>query len=53
MLRDTPRDPWGGGWGHGTGMGQTGAVGMAQRGHTFREILAHYYHGITLEQRWE
>ncbi|HEX6589647.1 MAG TPA: SpoIID/LytB domain-containing protein [Longimicrobiales bacterium] len=42
---------WGGGWGHGVGMSQTGAVGMAQRRHTYDEILAHYYRGIVLETR--
>lgn len=39
---------WGGGWGHGTGMSQTGAVGMAERNRTYDEILAHYYRGIEL-----
>ena len=33
----------GGGWGHGVGMCQTGAIVMANEGKTFREILAHYY----------
>ncbi|HSH46254.1 MAG TPA: SpoIID/LytB domain-containing protein [Longimicrobiales bacterium] len=42
---------YGGGWGHGVGMSQTGAVGMAERGRTFEEILKHYYRGIELEQR--
>jgi stage II sporulation protein D len=46
-------EAWGGGWGHGTGMGQTGAAGMAEKGHTFEEILGHYYRGLVLEQRWE
>jgi stage II sporulation protein D len=40
---------YGGGWGHGVGMSQTGAVGMAERGATFDEILKHYYRDITLE----
>lgn len=40
---------YGGGFGHGVGMGQTGAVGMAEKGHTFEEILKHYYRGVTLE----
>jgi SpoIID/LytB domain protein len=35
----------GGGWGHGVGMCQTGAMGMAQNGSTYREILKHYYRG--------
>jgi SpoIID/LytB domain protein len=35
----------GGGWGHGSGMCQLGAIGMAENGHTYREILAHYYNG--------
>lgn len=45
-------EAWGGGWGHGTGMSQTGAVGMAEKGRTFDEILRHYYRGVVLEQRW-
>ena len=44
-------EAWGGGWGHGVGMSQTGAVGMAERGRTYDEILKHYYRGITLETR--
>ncbi len=36
------------GWGHGVGMCQVGAYGMAQRGHTYREILLHYYRGAEL-----
>lgn len=31
------------GWGHGVGMCQVGAYGMALRGASYREILAHYY----------
>jgi stage II sporulation protein D len=42
---------YGGGWGHGVGMSQTGAVGMAERGRTYEEILRHYYRGIELEVR--
>ncbi len=33
------------GWGHGVGMCQMGAIGMAKRGHSYREILEHYYRG--------
>lgn len=33
----------GGGHGHGIGMCQTGAVGMAQAGRSYVEILRHYY----------
>jgi stage II sporulation protein D len=40
---------WGGGWGHGVGLSQTGAVGMAEKKATFEEILNHYYRDITLE----
>ena len=39
------------GWGHGVGMSQHGARGMAEAGYTFREILMHYYTGITLDTR--
>ena len=37
------------GFGHGVGMSQRGAEGMARRGYTFREILTHFYTGITIE----
>ncbi|WP_010094243.1 SpoIID/LytB domain-containing protein [Ornithinibacillus scapharcae] len=43
---------YGGGWGHGVGLAQTGAMGMAVKGHTYDEILKHYYQGITLEERY-
>jgi SpoIID/LytB domain protein len=35
----------GGGWGHGVGLCQLGAIGMAEHGHDFRQILSHYYGG--------
>lgn len=38
----------GSGLGHGVGMCQVGAFGMAGRGHGYREILSHYYTGVTL-----
>jgi stage II sporulation protein D len=39
----------GGGWGHGVGMCQTGAIGMAEAGKTYQEILRHYYQGSELK----
>jgi peptidoglycan hydrolase-like amidase len=36
------------GWGHGVGLCQVGAYGMALRGHDYAEILAHYYPGARL-----
>jgi len=39
----------GSGWGHGLGLSQWGARGMALQGHDYREILAHYYQGITIQ----
>ena len=42
----------GGGWGHGVGMSQVGAVGMAEKGYTFDVILKHFYQGIDLETRY-
>jgi stage II sporulation protein D len=36
------------GWGHGVGLCQVGAFGMAQAGATFEQILKHYYTGIRL-----
>ena len=39
---------YGGGFGHGTGMAQVGAVLMARAGKKYPEILSHYYTGIEL-----
>lgn len=36
------------GFGHGVGLSQTGANGMAQEGADYREILLHYYTDVTL-----
>jgi len=36
------------GWGHGVGMSQYGAKGMAEKGYTYDKILKHYYTGIDL-----
>jgi len=36
------------GWGHGVGMSQQGARGMAEAGHCFRTILMHYYTGVEI-----
>ncbi|MCY3957855.1 MAG: SpoIID/LytB domain-containing protein [Chloroflexi bacterium] len=38
------------GFGHGVGMSQWGAQGMARAGHSFDEILTHYYQGIVVER---
>ena len=43
---------WGAGWGHGVGMCQAGAAGMAQSGHSYREILAKYYCGTEIQTRY-
>lgn len=44
---------WGGGWGHGIGMCQVGAVGLALQGWSFDRILARYYRGAVLAKRQE
>jgi stage II sporulation protein D len=41
---------FGRGWGHGVGMCQVGAYGMALQGATFEEILKKYYTGIDLQK---
>lgn len=41
---------YGGGWGHGVGLSQTGAQGMAEKGRTYDQILKHYYQGIEIEE---
>ena len=40
----------GGGWGHGIGMSQYGAYGMAQQGSSYRDILTHYYTGTEISR---
>ena len=50
-LGQEPERRWiiyGRGWGHGVGMDQTGAYGMALEGASFDGILKHYYQGIQL-----
>jgi stage II sporulation protein D len=58
---DKQRDPAGGvaafhfagkGWGHGIGLCQVGAYGMAVRGVDFATILKHYYPGIDLTRMY-
>ena len=43
---------WGAGWGHGVGMCQAGAAGMATSGRRYRDILAKYYPGAEIETRY-
>ena len=40
------------GWGHGVGMCQFGAYGMAKMGLKYDEILKHYYTGIELSKAY-
>lgn len=38
------------GYGHGVGLSQYGANGMAKNGYTYKQILKHYYKGITISK---
>ena len=38
----------GSGWGHGVGMSQNGAIGMAKAGFNYKDILKHYFRGTTI-----
>lgn len=40
----------GAGYGHGAGMCQQGAIGMAEEGHDYRSILRHYFHGAEVRR---
>jgi len=40
---------YGKGWGHGVGMCQDGAKGMALSGRNYKKILRHYYPGASIE----
>ncbi len=39
------------GYGHGVGMSQYGAQGMAKKGYSYREILMHYYVGTKIVKK--
>lgn len=41
---------YGGGFGHGAGMSQNGAQGMAKSGMGYEEILRFFYDGVTMEE---
>jgi SpoIID/LytB domain protein len=43
----------GGGWGHGVGMCQVGAIGRAEAGQNYREILNHYFNGAAPARIYE
>ena len=38
------------GYGHGVGMSQYGALGMAKEGYTYNEILSYYYSGTSIKK---
>ena len=38
------------GYGHGVGMSQYGALGMAKNGYNYRDILLHYYTGVSIKK---
>lgn len=40
----------GGGFGHGIGMSQYGAKGMAEAGHTYKEIIDYYYENVVVKK---
>ena len=40
------------GYGHGVGMPQWGAYGMAEEGKTAEEIVKYYFHDVTVETMW-
>ena len=59
QIRETPSAPgnrrfalYGRGFGHGVGLCQWGAKGMAEQGFTSSQILAHYYPDATLYRIW-
>ncbi len=40
----------GGGWGHGVGLSQYGALGMAKEGRTASQIIKHYFTGVAVSK---
>ena len=49
LERIKPMSISGGGWGHGVGLSQVGAYGMAAEGKTASQILTHYFTGTKAE----
>jgi len=43
---------YGAGWGHAVGMCQAGSRGMANQGRGYKEILKHYFTGVSLEKKY-
>lgn len=41
---------YGGGWGHGVGMCQSGAYGMAKQGRNHKDILKHYFEAVEFKK---
>jgi stage II sporulation protein D len=55
LFKSSPQEPdavylIGGGFGHGKGMCQWGAIGMALKNRSFQEILAFYYPGLKMNK---
>lgn len=42
---------YGSGWGHGAGLCQSGAAGMAEKGHKYTDILSRYYKSASFKQK--
>ena len=52
VIEEIEKGVWefsGGGFGHGAGLSQAGAIDLALRGWTTRKILKYYYPGTTYE----
>jgi stage II sporulation protein D len=43
---------YGGGFGHGLGLCQAGACGMAAQGRGYQEIISHYFSGVVLKKAY-
>ena len=43
---------YGRGWGHGVGLCQVGAMGLAEKGNGYSAILKHYYSGVEVNPLW-
>ncbi len=55
IVRDKNKKPlWfilkGGGFGHGVGLSQYGAKGMAEQGYNYKDIIKHYYRGVEIRK---
>lgn len=50
MLKPKMLILWGAGFGHGVGMCQRGAITLAEKGYSYKDIISHYYNDVEIKK---